>query len=120
MVETTKDRTQTHVGREIETALTSLNDQHAYFLFLEFQFLEQIRGLTITSATKVTTEAFPRNRYAPKIRVRIRDLEAFLHEAEAALYAAKAAGRNCVKIATPNLSTGDSDSQTHVPVWVRR
>lgn len=77
MVGTTKDRTKTHVGREIETALTSLNDQHAYFLFLEFQFLEQIRGLTITSATKVTTEAFPRNRYAPKIRVRMRDLQAF-------------------------------------------
>jgi hypothetical protein len=77
MVGTTKDRTKTHVGREIETALTSLNDQHAYFLFLEFQFLEQIRGLTITSATKVTTEAFPRNRYAPTIRVRIRDLQAF-------------------------------------------
>jgi hypothetical protein len=77
MVGTTKDRTKTHVGREIETALTSLNDQHAYFLFLEFQFLEQIRGLTITSAMKVTTEAFPRNRYAPKIRVRIRDLQAF-------------------------------------------
>jgi two-component system cell cycle response regulator len=49
-----------------------------------------------------------------------RPVEELLHEADAALYAAKAAGRNCVKVASPNLPTPDSDSQTHVPVQVRR
>ena len=49
-----------------------------------------------------------------------RPVEELLHEADAGLYAAKAAGRNCVKVASPNLPTGDSDSQTHVPARVRR
>jgi len=49
-----------------------------------------------------------------------RPVEELLHEADAALYAAKAAGRNCVKIASPNLQTADAGLQTHVPVQVRR
>lgn len=49
-----------------------------------------------------------------------RPVEELLHEADAALYAAKAAGRNCVKIASPNCSTPDAEQQTHVPVQVRR
>jgi diguanylate cyclase (GGDEF)-like protein len=47
-------------------------------------------------------------------------VEELLHEADAALYAAKAAGRNCVRIASPNLPTADADLQTQVPVRVRR
>ena len=35
----------------------------------------------------------------------VRPVEEFLHEVDAALYAAKAAGRNCVKLATPDTST---------------
>jgi len=49
-----------------------------------------------------------------------RPVEELLHEADAALYAAKAAGRNCVKIASPNSQTADADLQTQVPVPVRR
>lgn len=49
-----------------------------------------------------------------------RPVEELLHEADAALYAAKAAGRNCVRIASPNLPTADADPQTQVPVRVRR
>jgi two-component system cell cycle response regulator len=47
-------------------------------------------------------------------------VEELLREADAALYAAKAAGRNCVKIAIPNASAAEADSQTHLPLHVRR
>jgi len=43
-----------------------------------------------------------------------------LAEADAALYAAKAAGRNCVKVASPRISSPDSDSQDHESVRARR
>ena len=49
-----------------------------------------------------------------------RPVEELLHEADAALYAAKAAGRNTVKIARPKISAADSDSQVHDPVRLRR
>jgi two-component system cell cycle response regulator len=45
-----------------------------------------------------------------------RPVEELLHEADAALYAAKAAGRNCVKTASPNVSISDTDLQVFVPV----
>jgi two-component system cell cycle response regulator len=47
-------------------------------------------------------------------------MEELLQEADAALYAAKAAGRNCVKVASPKISSADSDSQAHEPVRSRR
>ena len=37
----------------------------------------------------------------------IRPLEELLYEVDAALYAAKAAGRNCVRMARPNVSSAD-------------
>jgi len=49
-----------------------------------------------------------------------RPVEELLQEADAALYAAKAAGRNCVKIASPNVSAADLDSHVHEAVRVRR
>jgi two-component system, cell cycle response regulator len=49
-----------------------------------------------------------------------RPMEELLQEADTALYAAKAAGRNCVKVASPKLSTADSDSQAHQQVQWRR
>lgn len=49
-----------------------------------------------------------------------RPAEELLHEADAALYAAKAAGRNCVKVASPNTSSADSDAQAHEPVRLQR
>ena len=47
-------------------------------------------------------------------------VEELLPEADAALYAAKAAGRNCVKVASPRLSSPDSDSQDRESVRMRR
>ena len=47
-------------------------------------------------------------------------VEELLREADGALYAAKAAGRNCVKIASPNPSDAEADSQTHLPLEARR
>jgi two-component system cell cycle response regulator len=49
-----------------------------------------------------------------------RPAEELLHEADAALYAAKAAGRNCVRVASPQVSSTDSDSHSHEPVRVPR
>jgi PleD family two-component response regulator len=47
-------------------------------------------------------------------------VEELLHEADAALYAAKAAGRNCVKVASPKILAADSDSQVLEPIRLRR
>jgi len=47
-------------------------------------------------------------------------VEELLHEADAALYAAKAAGRNCVKVASPKISSADVDLQAQDPVRLRR
>jgi two-component system, cell cycle response regulator len=47
-------------------------------------------------------------------------VEELLQEADGALYAAKAAGRNCVKIASPRNSAADSDSQDQESVRMRR
>jgi two-component system, cell cycle response regulator len=49
-----------------------------------------------------------------------RPVEELLHEADAALYAAKAAGRNCVKVASPKIYSADSDPHAHEPLRVRR
>jgi diguanylate cyclase (GGDEF)-like protein len=49
-----------------------------------------------------------------------RPVEELLHEADAALYAAKAAGRNCVKVASPNIPAANFESQAHEPVRLRR
>jgi len=40
----------------------------------------------------------------------LRPMEELLHEVDSALYAAKAAGRNCVKVAKPNASENDRNS----------
>jgi two-component system, cell cycle response regulator len=49
-----------------------------------------------------------------------RPVEEFLREADAALYEAKAAGRNCVRVASPNAPAGDMDSQIRMAVRVPR
>lgn len=46
-------------------------------------------------------------------------VEELLHEADTALYAAKAAGRNCVRVASPKISSADLDSHVHEPVRVK-
>jgi len=48
-----------------------------------------------------------------------RPVEELLHEADAALYAAKAAGRNCVKVASPNIESADSHSLAQEQVRLR-
>jgi len=47
-------------------------------------------------------------------------LEELLQQADAALYAAKAAGRNCVRVATPKIAPVDADSQAHESARQRR
>jgi len=48
-----------------------------------------------------------------------RPVEDLLQEADAALYAAKAAGRNCVKVASPKVSSVDPNSEALEPVRLR-
>jgi diguanylate cyclase (GGDEF)-like protein len=43
-----------------------------------------------------------------------------LHEVDTALYAAKAAGRNCVKVATPKAQSDGACELTPEPTWRRR
>jgi len=45
-----------------------------------------------------------------------RPMEELLQEADAALYSAKAAGRNCVRVASPDSSVADSYTKLHEPV----
>jgi diguanylate cyclase (GGDEF)-like protein len=47
-------------------------------------------------------------------------LEELLQQADAALYAAKAAGRNCVKVAIPKIAPVDPDSRAHESARQRR
>src|SRR5260370_14035796 len=47
-------------------------------------------------------------------------LEDLLKQADAALYAAKAAGRNCAKVAIPKIVPGGPDLQVHKPPRLRR
>jgi two-component system, cell cycle response regulator len=49
-----------------------------------------------------------------------RPVEELLREADAALYAAKAAGRNCVRVASPNTPADDMDPQNRMAVRVQR
>ena len=43
-------------------------------------------------------------------------MEELLHEADSALYAAKAAGRNCVKVASPKMDPAGPDPRVHEPL----
>jgi len=47
-------------------------------------------------------------------------LEELLQQADAALYAAKAARRNCMKVAIPKITPVDPDSRAPEPVRQRR
>lgn len=49
-----------------------------------------------------------------------RPVEELLQHADAALYAAKAAGRNCVKLASPKRTQVDADCQVHEQLPLRR
>jgi hypothetical protein len=46
-------------------------------------------------------------------------VEELLQEADGALYAAKAAGRNYVKVASPRISPADSDPQDRESIRMR-
>jgi hypothetical protein len=72
-----RDRTWSRLGHEIEREITSLNDQYYFFLFLEYQFFEELHGLSTTSVNRFTTDVFNRNQYSSKIHVRLRDLPSF-------------------------------------------
>ena len=72
-----KDRVWSRMGREIEHELTLLNDQFCFFLFLEYQFFDELPAAGTTGADQFTTDAFKGNRYASKIHVQVRDLPSF-------------------------------------------
>jgi hypothetical protein len=88
MTTTPKDRTHTALGRRIEEALTSLNDQYCFFLFLESEFLNQIKTSDQVPLTKFTTELFPSNPYASRIHVLLQSLPAFQQAHRGATFAA--------------------------------
>src|SRR5204863_8786042 len=50
----------------------------------------------------------------------LRPVEELLHEADVALYAAKAAGRNCVKLASPTTPSLAPEPQEHEHIRMRR
>jgi hypothetical protein len=84
----TKDRTRTALGRGIEEALTSLNDQYCFFLFLECEFIGQIKSSAEAALTEFTTDLFTNNPYASRIHVRLGSLPAFQQAHRSATFAA--------------------------------
>jgi hypothetical protein len=68
----------TPLRREIVRALANLNDQYCAFLFLEFQFFEQLKGLGPTVAGLYTSQVFHRNPFGPRIHVPVDMLQPFL------------------------------------------
>jgi predicted signal transduction protein with EAL and GGDEF domain len=50
----------------------------------------------------------------------LRPVEELLQEVDAALYAAKAAGRDCVKVAKPNFPSEDRESSTKESAKLRQ
>jgi hypothetical protein len=73
----TRDRTRTWLGRQIVGALTALNDQYRFSLFMEYEFIQQLQTLDATLANRFTTDVFKSNKHAARIRVRLGDLETF-------------------------------------------
>jgi hypothetical protein len=73
-----RDKTKTWIGRRIEGALTSLNDQFSFLLFLEHEFVEQVQSFGPAVANHFTTDVFSRNPNAARIHVRLRELRTFI------------------------------------------
>jgi hypothetical protein len=74
-----KDKTKSRMGREIEIALTALNDQLSFSLFLEHEFLEKIKGFGSALAKQFTTDVFSQNPNASRIHVRLGELPSFIN-----------------------------------------
>jgi hypothetical protein len=68
----------TRLGQKMVRALAALNDQYSFFLFLEYQFREQLQNLGKYRTEQYTSEAFPDNPFGPRIHVRVDRLGAFL------------------------------------------
>src|SRR5712691_5727790 len=117
-----KDKTQTLIGRHIEGVLTSLNDQYSFFLFLEHQFFEALRELRSMPGDRFTTEAFPENKHASKIHVRLRDLPSFRDGNRAASFGAYfmtsyEIAASFTHEAVALLWAANSTSFVHTPRW---
>jgi hypothetical protein len=74
---TVKCRTHTPIGRKIEGALASLNDQYEFFLFLEYEFIVQLQRSGPRLAEQFTTDVFAANPHSSRIHVQLKDLPAF-------------------------------------------
>lgn len=83
-----RDRTVTELGRRLEKALTALNDQYCFFLFLESEFLEQLRTRNPAELDRYTTEIFPGNPYSARIRVPLQRLPQFQQAHRGATFSA--------------------------------
>jgi hypothetical protein len=69
-------------------ALANLNDQYSFFLFLEYQFNEQLQSLSSSKLSQYTSQAYNRNPFGPRIHVRIGKLPSFLQANRGASFGA--------------------------------
>ncbi len=113
-------RTYDFVGRYGgEEFLVVLNNCNPAFAFAR---AEEIRNTVAQRPVQTSTGPVPLTMSLGLLLSHewgMRSVEELLHEADTALYAAKEAGRNCVKVASPNAARGIRDSRVDEPARQR-